>query len=151
MCKRSSGSPRGVEWSDAGEGVPTSRRAAARRGGGRCCRGQPRGSPKTTRGILLKTCKKPKLNTSHLSTHTGHDPHYGVPTAHQSGPLKGPLERVPPRSRVHTSLEQVPPRSRVHGPLERAPPRSRVHLRLARGFCTRTSIPARGYGHLMLW
>jgi hypothetical protein len=114
------------------------------------CRGQPRGSPKTTKGILLKTYKKPKLNTSHLSTHTDHGPHCGVPTAHQSGPLKGPLERVPPRSRVHTSLEQVPPRSRVHGSLERAPPRSRVHLRLARGFCTRTSVPARGYGNLML-
>jgi hypothetical protein len=114
------------------------------------CRGQPRGSPKTTRGILLKTCKKPKLNTSHLSTHTGHDPHCGVPTDHQSGPPKGPLERVPPRSRVHTSLERVPPRSRVHGSLERAPPRSRVHLRLARGFWTRTTVPARGYGHLML-
>jgi hypothetical protein len=114
------------------------------------CRGQPRGSPKTTRRILLKTYKKPKLNTCHLSTHAGHDPHCGVPTAHQSGPLKGPLERVPPRSRVHTSLEEVPPHSRVHDSLERAPPHSRVHLRLARGFCTRMSAPAHGYEHLML-
>jgi hypothetical protein len=61
-----------------------------------------------------------------------------VPAAHWNGPLKGPLERVPPRSRVH-------------GPLERAPPRSRVRLRLARDSLTRTPVPARGYGHLMLW
>jgi hypothetical protein len=74
-----------------------------------------------------------------------------VPAAHRSGPLKGPLEQVLPRSRVHASLERVPPRSRVHGPLERAPPRSRVRLRLARDSLTRTPIPARGYGHLMLW
>jgi hypothetical protein len=49
-----------------------------------------------------------------------------VPAAHQSAPLKRPLEQAPPRSRVRTSLERVPPRSRVHSPLERAPPRSRL-------------------------
>jgi hypothetical protein len=49
-----------------------------------------------------------------------------VPAAHQSGPLKGPLEQAPPRSRVRASLERVPSRSRVHSPLERAPPRSRL-------------------------
>jgi hypothetical protein len=63
-----------------------------------------------------------------------------VPAAHRSGPLKGPLEQVPPRSRVHASLERVPPRSRVHDPLERAPPRSRVRLRLARDSLTRTRV-----------
>jgi hypothetical protein len=69
---------------------------------------------------------------------------------HQSGPLKGPLEQVPPRSRVHASLEQVLPHSRVHGPLERVPPRLRVRLCLARGSLARAPVPACGYGNLML-
>jgi hypothetical protein len=61
-----------------------------------------------------------------------------APTAHRGGPVKGPLEQVPPRSRAHASLEQVPPRSRVHASLEQVPPRSRVTppssgLRLPRG------------------
>jgi hypothetical protein len=47
------------------------------------------------------------------------------PAARRSGPVKGPLEQVPPRSRVHASLERVPPRSRV------TPPSS--GFRLARG------------------
>jgi hypothetical protein len=51
------------------------------------------GSPKTTREILLKTCKKPKRNTSHLSAHTGHSPHYGGPR----GPPELPTQR-PPRA-----------------------------------------------------
>jgi hypothetical protein len=115
------------------------------------CRGQPWGSPKTTRGILLKVYKEPKLNTSHLAHKQGTAHTAVVPAAHRSGPLKGPLEQVLPRSRVHTPLERVPPRSRVHGPLDQAPPRSRVRLRLARDSLTRMPIPARGYGHLMLW
>jgi hypothetical protein len=49
-----------------------------------------------------------------------------APAAHRSGPIKGPLEQVPPRSRANTSLEQVPPRSRANASLERALPRSRV-------------------------
>jgi hypothetical protein len=61
-----------------------------------------------------------------------------APAAHRSGPIKGPLERVPPRSRVNTSLERVPPRSRANAYLERVPPRSKAHatssgFRLARG------------------
>jgi hypothetical protein len=55
-----------------------------------------------------------------------------VPATHRSGPLKGPLKQVPPRSRVHASLERAPPRSRVHGPLERVPPRSRPYRTRAR-------------------
>jgi hypothetical protein len=64
-------------------------------------------------------------------------------TAHQSGPLKDPLEQAPPRSRAHASLGWAPPRSRGCAYLEQAPPRSRA-LR------TRTPVPVRGYGHLML-
>jgi hypothetical protein len=64
-------------------------------------------------------------------------------TAHRGGPLKGPLEQAPPRSRMHAYLERAPPRSTVHASLEQAPPRSRA-LR------TRMPVPARGYGHLML-
>jgi hypothetical protein len=56
-----------------------------------------------------------------------------APTAQRSGPVKGSLERAPPRSRVYSSLERAPPRSRAHDSLEWAPPRSRVRLRLARG------------------
>jgi hypothetical protein len=76
--------------------------------------------------------------------------------AHQGGPLKDPLEPVPPRSRAHTSLEWAPPRSREYAYLERAPPRSRVHAALeqapprSRALRTHTLIPIRGYGHLML-
>jgi hypothetical protein len=44
-------------------------------------------------GILLKTCKKPKRNTSHLSAHTGHDPRCGGPR----GPPEWPSQR-PPRT-----------------------------------------------------
>jgi hypothetical protein len=75
--------------------------------------------------------------------------------AHQSGPLKHPLERAPPRSRAHASLGWAPPRSREDAYLERAPPRSRVHTALEgapprlRALRTRTPVPARGYGDLM--
>jgi hypothetical protein len=100
------------------------------------CRGQPWGSPKTTGEILLKTCKKPKQNTSHLSAHTGMARTAVVPATRRSGPLKGPLEQVRPRSRVHASLERAPPRSRVHGPLEWVPPRSRPPRTRARS-CAR--------------
>jgi hypothetical protein len=79
-----------------------------------------------------------------------------APTAHQSGPLKDPLEQAPPRSRANTSLEWAPPRSRVYAYLERALPRSRVHIAperappRTRAPCTRTPVPVRGYRHLML-
>jgi hypothetical protein len=79
-----------------------------------------------------------------------------APTAHQGGPLKIPSSRLRlarghtppsggfrPDSKECAYLEQAPPRSRVRASLEQAPPRSRA-LR------TRTPIPARGYGHLML-
>jgi hypothetical protein len=39
-----------------------------------------------------------------------------APAAHRSGPVKGSLERVSPRSRSHAPLERVPPRSRAHAP-----------------------------------
>jgi hypothetical protein len=55
-----------------------------------------------------------------------------APAAHRSGPIKGPLEQVPPRSRAHASLERVPPRSRANSSLERVPPRSRAHASLER-------------------
>jgi hypothetical protein len=55
------------------------------------CRGQPWGSPKTTRGIPLKTCKKPKQSTSHLSTHPRHGPHRGGPRS----PAEWPSQRLP--------------------------------------------------------
>jgi hypothetical protein len=77
-------------------------------------------------------------------------------TAHQGGPLKDPLEQAPPRSRAHTSLEWALPRSRVYAYLERAPPRSRVHVApeqappRSRAPRTRTPVPIREYGHLML-
>jgi hypothetical protein len=57
------------------------------------CRGQPRGSPKTTGKILLKACKKPKRNTSHLNTHTGRGPHCGG----LRDPPEWPTQR-PPRA-----------------------------------------------------
>jgi hypothetical protein len=53
--------------------------------------GQPWGSPKTTRGIPLKTCKKPKQSTSHLSTHPRHGPHRGGPRS----PAEWPSQRLP--------------------------------------------------------
>jgi hypothetical protein len=51
----------------------------------------PEGPLKTTGEIPLKTCKKPKLNTSCLSTHTGHDPRCGGPR----GPPRRPTQRSP--------------------------------------------------------
>jgi hypothetical protein len=77
-------------------------------------------------------------------------------TAHQGGPLKDPLEQAPPLSRAHASLGWAPPRSREYACLERAPPRSRVRaaleqaLRRSRALRTRTPVPVRRYGHLML-
>jgi hypothetical protein len=74
-------------------------------------------------------------------------------TAHQSGPLKDPLERAPPRSRAHASLRRAPPRSRGCAYLEQAPPRSRVRAALeqapprSRALRTRTPVPV--HGHLM--
>jgi hypothetical protein len=79
-----------------------------------------------------------------------------APTTHQGGPLKNPLEQAPPRSRAHASLGRAPPRLREYTYLERAPPRSRVRAALeeapprSRTLRTRTPVPVRGYGHLML-
>jgi hypothetical protein len=79
-----------------------------------------------------------------------------VPTTHQGGPLKDPLEQAPPCSRAHTSLEWAPPRSRVYAYLEGAPPRSRVHTApeqaspRSRAPRTHALVPTREYGHLML-
>jgi hypothetical protein len=53
------------------------------------CRGQPRGSPKTNRGILLKTCKKPKQDISHLNTHPRNGPHRGGPHGPSEWPSRG--------------------------------------------------------------
>jgi hypothetical protein len=55
------------------------------------CRGQPWGSPYTNGEIPLKTCKKPKPNTSCLNTHTGHGPRCGGP----DGPPRRPTQRSP--------------------------------------------------------
>jgi hypothetical protein len=77
-------------------------------------------------------------------------------TTHQGGPLKDPLKQALPRSRAHASLGRAPPRSREYAYLERAPPRSRVRAALeqalprSRALRTRTPVPVRGYGHLML-
>jgi hypothetical protein len=103
----------------------------------------------------LKTCKKPRSTTSRLNTR-GMARATVALTAHQGGPLKDPLERAPPRSRAHTSLGWALPRSREYAYLERAPPRSRVRAALeqapprSRALRTRTPVPLRGYGHLML-
>jgi hypothetical protein len=58
---------------------------------GICVGDSPEGPLKTTGGILLKTCKKPKRNTCHLSAHTGHDPHYGGPR----DPPEWPSQKLP--------------------------------------------------------
>jgi hypothetical protein len=92
----------------------------------------------------------PRLNTRGMAHATM------APTAQQGGPLKNPLEQAPPRSRARTSLGWAPPRSREYAYLERAPPRSRVRAALEqasprlRALRTRTPVPTRGYGHLML-
>jgi hypothetical protein len=113
-------------------------------------------SPKTTGGFLLKTCKKPKRNTSHLSAHRGHGPRCGGP----HGPPEWPSQRLPragsaslegsrlPRagsaslegSRLpragSASLEgSRPPRAGSASLEDSSPPRSR---------------PPSRYGHLML-
>jgi hypothetical protein len=49
------------------------------------------GSPQTTGGIPLKTCKKPKPNASFLSAHMGHGPRRGGPR----GPPRWPTQRSP--------------------------------------------------------
>jgi hypothetical protein len=73
-----------------------------------------------------------------------------APAAHQGGPLKGPLEQAPPRSRVNASLERAPPRSRVHSPLEassaslEAPPHAHARSRTrARAFNALTTAGQR--------
>jgi hypothetical protein len=56
-----------------------------------------------------------------------------APMAHHDGPLKDPLGRAPPHSRVRASLGRVSSRSRGNARLEQAPPRSRVRSALKRG------------------
>jgi hypothetical protein len=106
-------------------------------------RDSPEGPLKQLGKSRLKPAKKPRLNASCLSDARGTAHAALAPAAHHGGPLKGPLEQASPLSRVHASLEQAPPRSRVHTPLDRASPRSRL-------LHTRTPVPARGYGHLLL-
>jgi hypothetical protein len=103
----------------------------------------PEGPLKQLGKSRLKPAKKPKLNAPCLNAHTGVAHAAVAPAAHQGGPLKGPLEQAPPRSRVHAFLGRALPCSRVHASLGRAPPLSRMHR-------MRTPVPARGYGHLML-
>jgi hypothetical protein len=88
------------------------------------------GGPLKNGEIPLKTCRKPKLSASFLKRTRGTAHAAVAPAAHQGGPLKGPLEQAPPRSRARTSLERAPPHSRA--------------------LYARTPVPARGYGHLML-
>jgi hypothetical protein len=59
-------------------------------------------------GILLKTCKKPKRNTSHLNARTRHGPHCGGPR----GPPEWPSQR-PPRAGSASLEGSRPPRSRL--------------------------------------
>jgi hypothetical protein len=112
----------------------------------------PEGPLKQLGKSRLKPAKKPKLNASCLNAHTSTAHAAVAPAAHQGGPLKGSLERAPPRSRMHAYLERAPPRSRVHAYLERAPPRSRVRTsferaRLARGCSARARpFPRAGTG-----
>jgi hypothetical protein len=80
----------------------------------------PEGPLNKPGGILLKTCKKPKRNTSHLSAHTGHGPRCGGPR----GPPEWPSQR-PPRA-GSTSLEgSRPPRAGSASLEGSSPPRSR--------------------------
>jgi hypothetical protein len=51
----------------------------------------PEGPLKQLGKPCLKTCKKPKLNASHLSAHTGQGPRCGGPR----GPPKRPTQRSP--------------------------------------------------------
>jgi hypothetical protein len=95
------------------------------------------GVPLNNWGNPLKTYNKPKPNAPRLNTQGMAHATVAL-AAHQRGPLKDPLEQA------HASLGWAPPRSRGCAYLEQAPPRSRA-LR------TRTPIPVRGYGHLMLW
>jgi hypothetical protein len=65
-----------------------------------------------------------------------------VPATHQSGPLKGPLEQVPPRLRVHTSLDGFRLARGFTAPSSR--------LRVARGFASaslETPSHARPFPH----
>jgi hypothetical protein len=101
--------------------------------------------PKKPGESCLKTCKKPKRNTSHLSARTGHGPHCGGPR----GPPEWPGQRHPRASSASlegsrppragsASLEGPrPPRAgsaSLEGP---PPPRSRLpHTRA----CSRTRV-----------
>jgi hypothetical protein len=102
---------------------------AIARGGGEMhsCRvgDSPEGPLNKPGGILLKTCKKPKRNTSHLSAHTGHGPHCGGPRI----PPEWPSQRLPRAGSA--SLEgSSPPHSRP--PHEHACSRTRAFNALTR-------------------
>jgi hypothetical protein len=115
-------------------------------------RDSPRGPLKTTGESPLKTRNKPKPNAPLLSTQGMAHATVAL-TAHQSSPLKDPLEQAPPCSRAHASLGRAPPRLRGCAYLEQAPPRSRVRAALeqapprSRTLRTRTPVPV--HGHLM--
>jgi hypothetical protein len=126
------------------------------------CRGQPWGSPLTTRKSPLKTRNKAKHT---LPNHAG----YGPYRRDLSGPPRRPSQRSPragfasledarlpqagsiPFEGVHfpragsasledpLPLEQAPPRSRVRPALDWGPPRSRA---------PRKRAPAPVHGHL---
>jgi hypothetical protein len=155
--------PHGKHSQTRGEGRPISRLQHLREPGRRTrrCSGatvgdSPEGPLKQLGKSRLKHAKKPKLNASRSNRHAGTAHAAVAPVAHQGGPLKGPLEQAPPRSRMHAYLKRALPRSRVHAYLEWAPPRSRVRTYLERApprsrvLRTRMPVPARGYGHLML-
>jgi hypothetical protein len=93
--------------------------------------------PKKPGESCLKPAKNKTKHTSNLSTHTQRGPRCGgprgppewpnqAPPRARSASLEGshPLERVPPRSRVPSSLERAPHRSRL--PHERTCSHTRV-------------------------
>jgi hypothetical protein len=102
-----------------------------------CVGHSPKGPLKQLGNPHLKPATKPKPNTPRLTMQdTAHAAE--APTAHQGGPLEGPLEQVSPHSRMRAPLGRAPPRSR--GALTSsglrlargsAPPSNGVHL--ARG------------------
>jgi hypothetical protein len=97
------------------------------------CRGQPLGSPKTTRGILLKTCKN---QTKHIPLkHT----HGARPTLRRSPRPTRAAHSKAPSSRFRLARGFTPPSSRFR--LARGFMAPSSGLRLARGFAS-TSLEA---------
>jgi hypothetical protein len=104
----------------------------------------PEGTLKQLGKSRLKTCKKPKPNTSCLSAHTGHGPRRGGP----GGPPRRPTQRSP-RSRLRLAREHTPPSSGLRPVrgctltssglrLARGSTPTSNRLRLARGHPART-------------